>query len=89
MHDDPDATPARSTRRSASPTAWRRMLLAGFIIQLLLILFVTAIGLQQLGVTTQNLNQVVDVHMRKQNFTKAMVVSARERTLIMLSLIHI
>jgi len=89
MHDNPDATPARSTRRPASPTAWRRMLLAGFVIQLLLILFVTAIGLRQLGVTTQNLNQVVDVHMRKQNFTKAMVVSARERTLIMFMLTKI
>jgi len=40
-------------------------------------------------VTTQNLNQVVDVHMRKQNFTKAMVVSARERTLIMFMLTKI
>ena len=65
------------------------MLLAGFVIQLLLILFVTVIGLRQLGVTTQNLNQVVDVHMRKQNYTKAMVVSARERTLIMFMLTKI
>jgi len=86
MHVNPDAPPAKATRRPASPTAWRRALLAGFAIQLLLILFVTAIGLQQLGVTTRNLSQVVDVHMRKQNFTKTMVVSARERTLIMFML---
>lgn len=78
--------PANPARRLASPTAWRRALLVGFVIQLLLILFVTAIGLQQLGATTRNLNQMVDVHMRKQNFTKAMVISARERTLIMLML---
>ncbi|MHB1213385.1 MAG: putative bifunctional diguanylate cyclase/phosphodiesterase [Thiobacillus sp.] len=89
MHANPDALPAKAAKRLASPTAWRRMLLAGFVIQLLLILFVTAIGLRQLGVTTHNLNQVVDVHMRKQNYTKVMVVSARERTLIMFMLTKI
>jgi len=62
------------------------MLLAGFAIQLLLIVFVTAIGLQQLGITTHNLNQVVDVHMRKQNYTKSMVVAARGRTVVLLML---
>ncbi|OHE57271.1 MAG: diguanylate cyclase [Thiobacillus sp. GWE1_62_9] len=61
-------------------------MLAGFVIQLLLILFVTAIGLQQLDVTTRNLNQVVDVHMRKQMYTKNMVMAARERTVILLML---
>ncbi|MDP2056854.1 MAG: EAL domain-containing protein, partial [Thiobacillus sp.] len=89
MHVNTDATPAKAARRPASPTAWRRMLLVGFVIQLLLILFVTAIGLQQLGVTTRNLDTVVDVHMSKQNYTKAMVVSARERTLIMFMLTKI
>lgn len=47
------------------------------------------IGLSQLGVTTDNLKTVVDVHMRKQNLTKTMVTSARERTLIMLMLTKI
>ncbi|MDA8256432.1 MAG: EAL domain-containing protein [Betaproteobacteria bacterium] len=72
--------------RIARPTAWKLALLAGFVTQLLLIVFVTAIGLQQLGVTTRNLNQVVDVHMRKQNHTKSMVIAARERTVILLML---
>ena len=68
------------------PSAWKLALLAGFITQLLLILFVTAIGLKQLAATTDNLDQVVDVHMRKQNLTKSMVIAARERTMIMLML---
>jgi diguanylate cyclase (GGDEF)-like protein len=68
------------------PAAWRLVLLAGFVVQLLLILFVTAIGLQELEVTTHNLNTVVDVHMRKQNLTKNMVVAARDRTLILFML---
>jgi diguanylate cyclase (GGDEF)-like protein len=75
-----------AVRRIARPTAWKLALLAGFVIQLLLIVFVTTIGLQQLGVTTRNLNQVVDVHMRKQNYTKSMVIAARERTVILLML---
>jgi len=67
-------------------SAWKFALLAGFVTQLLLILFVTAIGLKQLAATTDNLDQVVDVHMRKQNLTKSMVIAARERTMIMLML---
>ena len=62
--------------------AWRLALLAGFVTQLLLILFVTLIGLRQLDLTTKNLEAVVDVHMRKQNLTKAMGVTARQRTII-------
>jgi len=76
----------QGARRIARPTAWKLALLAGFVTQLMLIVFVTAIGLQQLGVTTRNLQQVVDVHMRKQNYTKRMVVAARERTVILLIL---
>lgn len=67
-------------------SAWKLALLAGFVTQLLLILFVTAIGLKQLAAATDNLDQVVDVHMRKQNLTKSMVIAARERTMIMLML---
>ncbi len=76
----------QAARRIARPTAWKLALLAGFVTQLILIVFVTAIGLQQLGVTTRNLHQVVDVHMRKQNYIKRMVVAARERTVILLIL---
>lgn len=75
--------------RHLRPVAWGAALLAGFIAQLLLILFVTMIGLSQLDVTTDNLKTVVDVHMRKQNLTKIMVTSARERTMIMLMLAKI
>jgi diguanylate cyclase (GGDEF)-like protein len=76
----------QAARRIARPTAWKLALLAGFVTQLMLIVFVTAIGLQQLGVTTRNLHQVVDVHMRKQDYTQRMVVAARERTVILLIL---
>lgn len=73
-------------RQSTLPAAWRRVLLAGFIAQLLLILFVTAIGLQQLRMTADNLSTVVDVHMRKLSLTKTMMIAARERTLFMFRL---
>lgn len=76
-------------RRIRRPTAWKLALLAGFITLLLLIVFVTTIGLQQLRVTTDNLNKVVDVHMRKQTLTKTMVIAARERTMIMLMLTRV
>ncbi|MGB9130148.1 MAG: EAL domain-containing protein [Thiobacillus sp.] len=78
-----------SVRRISRPTAWKLALLAGFVTQLLLIVFVTTIGLQQLGVTTHNLNQVVDVHMRKQNLTRSMVIDARERTMSLLMMAQI
>ncbi|WP_296892805.1 EAL domain-containing protein [Thiobacillus sp.] len=68
------------------PATWRRVLLAGFIVQLLLILFVTTIGLQQLRLTANNLGTVVDVHMRKLSLTKTMMTAARERTLCMFRL---
>jgi diguanylate cyclase (GGDEF)-like protein len=80
---------AYATQRIARHSAWKLALLAGFVTQLLLILFVTAIGLQQLRMTTDTLNQVVDVHMRKQALTQTMVVAARERTMIMLMLTRI
>ena len=73
-------------KRFARTTAWQLALLGGFVTQLLLIVFVTVIGLHQLGVTTENLNKVVDVHMRNQELTKAMVFHARERILTMLTL---
>src|SRR3569623_346873 len=78
---DPDNAPVPAARQSVLPAAWRRVLLAGFIVQLLLILFVTTIGLQQLRVTANNLGTVVDVHMRKLSLTKTMMTAARERTL--------
>ena len=76
-------------RHIPRPTAWKHALLGGFVTQLLLIVFVTAIGLHRLEMTTDNLNQVVDVHMRKQNLTKNMVIDARERTMVLLMLTQI
>lgn len=68
------------------PATWQRVMLAGFVAQLLLILFVTLIGLQQLGRTASNLAAVVDVHMHKLSLTKTMMTAARERTLSMFRL---
>lgn len=56
---------------------------------MLLIVFVTVIGLQQLGGTTANLNKVVDVHMRNQELTKTMVAAARERAMSTLMLTQV
>ena len=72
--------------RIKRPSAWKIALLAGFITQLLLLIFITVIGLRQLEVATDKLNQVVDVHMRKQTLTTTMVVTARERTIFILML---
>jgi len=80
---DPNTSPVSPTRHSVLPTAWRRVLLAGFVVQLLLILFVTAIGLQRLQTAAHNLDTVVDIHMRKLSLTKTMMTAARERTLCM------
>ena len=75
--------------RHARVTAWKLALLAGFVTQLLLIVFVTAIGLQQLEMTTRKLNQIVDVHMRKQALTRSMVIDARERTMLLLMMTQV
>lgn len=83
---DPDNAPASAVSHYAPPSTWRRALLTGFVAQLLLILFVTAIGLQQLRMTADNLSTVVDIHMRKLSLTKTMMTSARERTLSMFRL---
>jgi diguanylate cyclase (GGDEF)-like protein len=89
MKADVDLTQTSTQRRITRPTAWKLALLAGFVTQLLLIVLVTTFGLRQLGMTTDKLNAVVDVHMRKQNLTKDMVIAARERTLVMFMLTKI
>ncbi len=83
---EPDNAPASAVSHYAPPSTWRRALLTGFVVQLLLILFVTAIGLQQLRMTADNLSTVVDIHMRKLSLTQAMMTAARERTLSMFRL---
>ncbi len=64
------------------PVAWKYALLAGFSTQLLLVLFVTFIGLRQLDRATHDLGTVADVQMRKQGFAKTMALAARQRTLL-------
>ncbi|WP_324780462.1 putative bifunctional diguanylate cyclase/phosphodiesterase [Thiobacillus sedimenti] len=77
---------ALSAKHPVLTANWQRALLAGFVVQVLLILFVTTIGLRQLQTTTDNLGTVVDIHMRKLRLTKAMMTAARERTLCMFRL---
>ncbi len=74
-------------RQHSSP-GWKLALLAGFVVQLLLILFVTSIGLKQLAATSDNLKTMVDVHMRKLHLAKTMVVSARERTVSLFRMVE-
>jgi diguanylate cyclase (GGDEF)-like protein len=76
-------------RRLSRPTAWKLALLGGFLTQLLLIGFVTAIGQQQLAVATANLKRVVDVDMRKHSLTKSMMLAGRERSMILVLLSRI
>ena len=81
MSNKNENTPGRFKQRPYPIPGWKFALLAGFAVQLLLILFVTGIGLRQLAATADNLKTVVDVHMRKLTLTKTMVISARERTI--------
>lgn len=83
------AVRARLKLRAAWPAPWKLALAAGFVTQLLLILFVTAIGLKQLAVSTSSLDTIVDVHMRKQDHTREMVAAAHERMLAMFMLTKI
>ncbi len=86
MQTENDTHRAGILRRFSRPSAWKLALLAGFVAQLLLILFVTAISLKQLRTTADKLNAVIEVHMRKQDLTKTMVIAARDRTLTMFML---
>ena len=79
MPDRKGSVSGRLLLRPGHSPAWQSALLAGFIVQLLLILFVTGIGLEQLRVTTDALKSVVNVHMRKQYLAKTLLTSSRER----------
>ncbi len=67
--------------RPALSGAWKLWLIAGFVAQLGLIVFVTAIGLSELRATDERLHSIVAVHMRRLELTKIMYAAARERTL--------
>lgn len=67
-----------SLRRPGSSWPWA--LVAGFIAQLMLIFFVTSVGLGELAATDARLRTLVDQHMTSLRLTKAMQVAVRERT---------
>lgn len=69
--------------RSPLGRAWRSGLLLGFVVLLLLILFVTGIGYTQIQAAHARLHYITDQHMKKLELTKIMHLSARNRTLLL------
>ena len=67
---------------------WKLALIAGFVTQILLILFVTVIGYEAMKSSEQRLKEVTQAHMRKLQLTKEMVFLARERTLTLFKVAH-
>lgn len=85
----PLTTPdAPATQRQLSRRAWRLGLIAGFITQILLLLFVTAVGLNTIKANEQRLKSVTQEHMRKLQLSKQMVFLARERTLNLFKVLY-
>lgn len=85
----PLATPdTPATQRQLSRRAWRLGLIAGFITQILLLLFVTAVGLNTIKANEQRLKSVTQEHMRKLQLSKQMVFLARERTLNLFKVLY-
>lgn len=70
----------RLARRRRPGSAWPWPLVAGFIAQLLLIFFVTGVGLRELAATDVRLRTLVDQHMTRLRLTHTMQVAVRERT---------
>ncbi|NWG87120.1 MAG: EAL domain-containing protein [Hydrogenophilaceae bacterium] len=63
-------------------------MVAGFVTQLLLILFVTFIGLAAMNTSEQRLMTITQQHLHKLQLSKAMVFLARERTLNLFKALH-
>lgn len=63
--------------------------MAGFIAQLLLIFFVTSLGLSELEATDARLRTLVDQHMATLQLTKVMQVAVRERTTSLARMINL
>lgn len=76
------------TSRFRLTRAWKLGLAAGFSIQLLLILFVTAIGLTQMRDAQQRLQNIVDNDFQKLLHSKTMYFTARERLLTLFRIIE-
>ena len=89
----------RLAEKSALPTcltqfwrpacSWPLALVAGFIAQLLLIFFVTSLGLSELEATDTRLRTLVEQHMASLQLTKTMQVAVRERTVSLARMINI
>lgn len=67
---------------------WQLSLIAGFVVQLLLILFVTLTGLDQLDATERHMQNVTEESMRKLELSKTMGFLARERTMNLFMVMH-
>ena len=82
------SNPTVASHSSLLGHIWKLSLVAGFVVQLLLILFVTLIGLKQLDSTEQRMQSVTEESMHKLQLSKAMGFIARERTLNLFMLMH-
>ena len=82
------SNPTVASHSSLLGHIWKLSLVAGFVVQLLLILFVTLIGLKQLDSTEQRMQSVTEESMHKLQLSKTMGFIARERTLNLFMLIH-
>ena len=82
------SNPTVASHSSLLGHIWKLSLVAGFVVQLLLILFVTLIGLKQLDSTEQRMQSVTEESMHKLELSKTMGFIARERTLNLFMLMH-
>ena len=82
------SNPTVASHSSLLGHIWKLSLVAGFVVQLLLILFVTLIGLKQLDSTEQRMQSVTEESMHKLQLSKTMGFIARERTLNLFMLMH-
>jgi len=60
---------------------WRTGMIAGFVVLLLLILFVATIGFREMQASQERLQRFTEQHMQKLVLTKTMHMSARNRVL--------
>lgn len=79
----PQGTGAVENGRSPINRTWRSGLLLGFVVLLLLIIFVTGIGYTQIQAAHDRLQYITDQHMKKLELTQIMHMSARNRTLLL------
>ncbi|MBI5936480.1 MAG: EAL domain-containing protein [Betaproteobacteria bacterium] len=80
--------PLAASRAYLPGHVWQLSLVAGFAVQLLLILFVTLTGLDQLDATERHMQNVTEESMRKLELSKTMGFLARERTMNLFMVMH-